>query len=95
MATDKVRLRLSSVIFSNWHVVINNYILPHIFLEDLYQVHPKITDLAALENFKEHRSRVFDAVESISDETAAMFALAVDIAVSVMGHNKGILLVYF
>lgn len=51
LAADKVRLRLSSVIFSNWHVVINNHIFPHIFLEDLHQVHPKVTDLAALKHF--------------------------------------------
>lgn len=54
LAANKVRLRLSSVIFSDWHVVIYNDIFPHVFLENLNQVHPKVTDLAALEHFGKH-----------------------------------------
>ena len=54
LAVDEVRLRLPSVIFSNWHIVINNNILPHIFLEYLNQVNPKVTNLASLEHFGEH-----------------------------------------
>ena len=54
LAVDEVRLRLPSIILSNWHIVINNNILPHVFLENLNQVNPKVTDFASLKHFGEH-----------------------------------------
>jgi hypothetical protein len=69
---QKIRLQLSYIILNDWNEIINDNILPHIFLKDFDQIDSQLTYLVSLKNFIQVKFAIFDAIKGFSYEIIAI-----------------------
>jgi hypothetical protein len=74
-AVDEVWLEDALEILRYRQVVINNDVLPHIFLKDLDQIYSKLVDFERLEHSGESALAILDAIESVCNKMTIQLAL--------------------
>jgi hypothetical protein len=88
-AVDKIGLHFALAVLEDRNKIIHNYVLPHILLEDLDQVHPKLIDLKEFEHLRKNGFAVFDATKCVSYKTASsMLAFDCNVAPLVLTHHS-------